>query len=61
MRAVLDDHMAAAVLTDLIRLFVFDPDVLQFLLSSLDCLVQIRIEVFDDDLPVDLAVSDAVQ
>ena len=61
MRAILNYHVAPALVTDHIRHLVSNLDALKRLLRFFNRLVKIRIKVFDNGLPADRAVPDAVE
>ena len=61
MWSVLDDHVASALVTEHIGLLVTDRDLLDFCLRLRHCLLEIRIEVLDDGLPLRLPARDAVE
>ena len=56
-RTILDHHVAAALITDLIRNLICYGDCLQLCLRLLNRLVQIRIKVADYGLPLNGSVS----
>ena len=51
MRAVLDDHVSAAFVTDHISLFILYLYLFELVLSLMDLLHQVRIEVPDNGFP----------
>ena len=61
MRAILDDHMAAAVLTDDVTDFILDLDLVQLLLRTRNGLLKIRIKIPYDRLPLYCTVCNAIQ
>ena len=61
MGTVLDHHVAAALLADLVGHLVLDRDLLELSARPLDGLVQVRVEVLDDGLPLHGAICHTVE
>ena len=61
MRAIFDNHIAAALLTDHICHFIFNLHLFQFCLGFFHCCLQIRIKILDDCLPSDFSFRNAIQ
>ena len=61
MWSVLDDHVASALITEHIGLLITNRDLLDLRLCLLDGLLEIRVEVLDDRLPLRLTGCDTVK